>query len=497
MKYKNPILKGFYPDPSICLVGDQFYLVNSTFEYFPSIPVFTSNDLLNWEQLPSVIDDEQAANLFESKSSEGFFAATIREHEGTFYVITTNITTFKTLLMHTKNPRKGWSKPIEISINGIDPSLFFEGGRVYVQYTGYIAEQTKAIQQVEIDLQTGGILTGPSTLTFGSGGRDVEGPHLYKKAGFYYLITAEGGTREGHMICLFKSNNLWGPYESCPRNPILSNRDYPREPLQAIGHGELFQDVNHQWWLVCLGTRPIKHQTTMGRETLLYPVRWQNEWPVVYNEIATVEVDLAEFPEHQRLLADTTQKVHRTTAFIDKMGKLNPEMLTLRKSICDRLVQEQNCIRLKGKDTKLTDFFPTFLAFRQTEHNNQFSVTFSLLEAGSCCGITAFIDSQHHSELLLEKRGAKILIYRRTHIRDFQLKELISETTGDSVALMIQCSEETYRFYYGENPNFAYQLDSAFLTTEFSYGKNTGVMCGVFAEGKGEVKVNHFIRRDS
>lgn len=190
---------------------------------------------------------------------------------------------------------------------GIDPDLFFEDGQVYVQFTGFTKNGQKAIQQVQIEIETGEILRGPEILSFGTGGRDVEGPHIIKYHQQYYLLMAEGGTGAGYMIAMQKSKDLWGPYQAVSNvNPLFTNRDRAEETLQNIGHADLFQDENDNWWMVCLGTRPYRHEhiqfTNLGRETLLYPVTWEDEWPKIYHGTPTLEVDLSAFPKHQALM---------------------------------------------------------------------------------------------------------------------------------------------------------------------------------------------------
>ncbi|WP_314063169.1 family 43 glycosylhydrolase [uncultured Vagococcus sp.] len=495
MKYQNPIIKGFHPDPSVCFANGQFYMVNSTFEYFPGLPIYTSKDLLNWESLPAVVQQHAQVDLHKAKNSEGLFAATIRENKGTFYVVTTNISTFQTLLFTTKNPMHGWSQAIEIKIKGIDPSLFFEGERTYLQFTGYIEQQKKAIQQVELNIMTGEIIEGPKLLSHGSGGRDVEGPHIYKKEGSYYLLAAEGGTREGHMITIFKSNEVWGPYVSCANNPILSNRDYPNEPLQSIGHGDLVQDNSKAWWLVCLGTRPYKHTTNMGRETLLYPVEWNGEWPVIHNGIASQYVDLADYPQHQALMINP-QVVENFTSLVTEEGEINSEALFLRDDLSLRAVIDHNGVLLKGDQSYLEQQLPSLIGLRQTSKTSVFEVTIDLTEEKTNGGITVYIDSKHHSDLLVQKNDGEIFLTRRTRLKEIIIQEKLQLIKGNEVVLSIGCSVEGYNFSIGKERKHLYKIDASFLSNEFSFGKNTGVICGIFAEGEGRLSCLSFTRQD-
>lgn len=214
--YQNPIMRGMYPDPSIVQVDGTYYLVNSTFEYYPGIAVSKSKDLVNWTRMQGIAIYPEQADLRQAKSNEGIFAVNIRYHDGFFYVITTNFSEFKTIIIKgqlNKDQEEIEWEPnrVEVEIRGIDPDLYFENDRTYVQFTGYIDDQgTKAIQQVEIDLTTGDLVTEPKVLTKGTGGRDVEGPHIIKRGDWYYLLIAEGGTGLGHMITMQRSHELWG-----------------------------------------------------------------------------------------------------------------------------------------------------------------------------------------------------------------------------------------------------------------------------------------------
>ncbi|MFR3686392.1 MAG: glycoside hydrolase family 43 protein, partial [Enterococcus sp.] len=348
--YHNPILRGMYPDPSIVLVKDTYYMVNSTFEYYPGIALSKSTDLLNWTKLPGIIVTTEQADLTKAKSNEGIFAVCIRFFNDHFYVITTNFAEFKNFIIKGKLNENGeilWDQQrIEIDIMGIDPDLYHENGRTYVTFTGYIDDKgTKAIQQAEIELATGAILRGPEVISLGTGGRDVEGPHMIKRENTYYLLAAEGGTGVGHMITMFKSDNLWGPFEDHSTvNPIFTNRDRANEPLQNIGHADLFQDTKGNWWLTCLGTRPstidFKQITNMGRETLLYPVNWEKEWPEINQGIPSEVVDMKQFPKHQKVLVNE----QKFLSFVDKFNQptLNPEWLSLRDSLKENILLQNS-----------------------------------------------------------------------------------------------------------------------------------------------------------
>lgn len=274
MKYTNPVIKGMYPDPSVCCVNNTYYLVNSTFEYMPAIPVFKSEDLVNWEQIGNAIVDPTEFGIEDTPNSGGIFAPTIRFNQGQYYIITTCFGRkgLKNFFITAENPAGPWSKPVFIDIEGIDPSLYWEDGNTYIQYTAF-----GTIMQVSINEFTGEILRGPEVITKGCGGRDTEGPHMWKRNGYYYLLLAEGGTREGHMVTLMRSKSIWGPFEASPYLPVVSNKDYAREPLQCVGHADWIQGRNGEDYLVALAVRHVKHKTILGRETVLTPAYWTDD----------------------------------------------------------------------------------------------------------------------------------------------------------------------------------------------------------------------------
>ena len=290
----NPILPGFYPDPSICRVDEDYYLVTSTFAYFPGIPIFHSRDLIHWEQIGNVLTRKEQLPLVSAETSEGIFAPTIRYHDGVFYVITTNVTPTNHLgnfIVTAKDPAGPWSDPYPLDAAGIDPSLFFdEDGKCYYCGTKERREGAKyfgdnEIYIQELDLKTMQ-LTGDNWPAWHGALRDMEwpeGPHLYKKDGWYYLLISEAGTGQNHAVSIARSKSLREPFEGYRGNPILTHRhlgyDYP---ISNVGHPDIVQTQNGEWWMVCLASRLCGgHFRNLGRETFLVPFTWENGWPLV------------------------------------------------------------------------------------------------------------------------------------------------------------------------------------------------------------------------
>ena len=190
--YQNPIIPGFHPDPSVCRVGEDYYLVNSSFCYFPGVPLFHSKDLVNWEQIGNCLTRESQVKLTNAGTWGGIYAPTIRYNEGVFYMITTNVSDKGNFLVHTTDPRGEWSEPVWIKQGGIDPSLYFEDGKCYL-----VSNPDVGIYLCEINPMTGEQLSESKRIWNGTGGRHPEGPHIYKKDGWYYLLISEGGTEYG------------------------------------------------------------------------------------------------------------------------------------------------------------------------------------------------------------------------------------------------------------------------------------------------------------
>jgi xylan 1,4-beta-xylosidase len=294
--YRNPVLAGFYPDPSVTRAGDTYYLVNSTFAYFPGIPVFESLDLVHWRQIGNVIDRRQM--YLDGKGvSRGIFAPTIRFHDGLFYVITTAVDSGGNVLFLAKNPAGPWSDPIPLpSLEGIDPSLFFDAnGKVYVLNNGLPVGAPKydghrAIWIQELDLASRKLF-GPRKVLI-NGGVDfskhpvwIEGPHMYLHDGWYILMCAEGGTSTRHSEVVLRARSPWGPFKPFAGNPILTQRDLPADradPIANAGHADLVESGDGTWWAVFLASRPYEsvHYNT-GRETFMLPVTWRDGWPTI------------------------------------------------------------------------------------------------------------------------------------------------------------------------------------------------------------------------
>jgi xylan 1,4-beta-xylosidase len=299
-QYLNPVVAGYYPDPSICRKDDTYYLVNSSFGYFPGVPIFTSTDLVNWKQIGHVLDRPSQLNFTTQGISEGIFAPAIEYNPSneTFYMITTDVGGKGNFFVKTKDPLQGWSDPILLpEVKNIDPSFFFdEDGKAYIVHNdepenGPDWNQQRTIRIHEFDVEKD-CTVGKSKEIIRGGAVPankpiwVEGPHLYKIDGYYFVMAAEGGTASDHSEVIFRSKSPWGTFEAAAYNPILTQRDLPnnREDMVACtGHADLIQTVEGEWWAVFLATRPYdgNYMFNTGRETFMLPVEWENGFPII------------------------------------------------------------------------------------------------------------------------------------------------------------------------------------------------------------------------
>lgn len=501
--FRNPVLPGFHADPSVCRAGDDFYLVNSTFQYFPGVPVFHSKDLIRWEQIgncltrPSQLD---LTGLYKQDNPElgwtnaGVYATTIRENKGRFYMVTTVFPSRRHFYVWTDNPAGEWSEPIVIdfAIGSCDPTLYFEGDKCYFLW------KEGDIKICEIDVETGKKIGEIHHLGTGLGGRYPEGPHIYKKDGYYYLMLAEGGTEQGHHVNILRSRNLFGPYEPNRANPILShfNMEMQNSEIQGLGHADLVQAPDSTWWMICLGYRTSGYLLhVMGRETMLAPVRWdENAWPVVNgNGTLTTDMHCTTLPQVPMPLDPVREEFNYVKRDVpaDSYSSIglpwgwhsisNPDYS--RYSLTER----KGWLRLKPTTTTLDKATsPTFVARRQTE--KVFTAT-TLLDAshigeGMQAGITAYAAPLNHYDVIVEKRDRKL--YAKSNIRIGEMAHCDKEVPLNSNKVYLRITSDAAYYYMqvsddGKSFQTLGKMDFRYVSTEV-IGGFTGVMLGVFAQ---------------
>lgn len=485
--YSNPVISGFHPDPSVCRVGDDYYLVTSTFEYFPGVPVFHSKDLINWEQIGYCLTRDSQLPLEKCRASGGIYAPTLRHHDGVFYMMTTNVSGGGNFIVTTEDPAGEWSDPIWVETSGIDPDLYFEDGKVYTCGTDY----KKGIQISEIDIKTGKRIGEVRHIWRGTGGRYPEGPHIYKKDGFYYLLISEGGTEYGHKITIARSMELMGPYMSNPANPILTHIDEFKQdsPIQGTGHADLIQATDGSWWMVCLAFRPaVRRHHILGRETFLAPVVWnENSWPVVNgNGIIDLEMKVKILPQVVMEKEIGRREFDGPEFGLDWnfLRNPHPENYSFK--------EKKGFLTLNPTEVKLDEAAsPTFIGRRQ-EHFN-FEATTALVfdpkKETDEAGITVLMNNTHYYTLSLRnENGSPVLsVNNKLGSYYFQLGEEVKLKDGP-VKLKVRGSKEHYTFSYSQGNQEFKELgkcDTYFLSSETA-GGFTGVYIGLFATGNGK-----------
>lgn len=467
--FKNPIIPGFYPDPSVCRVGEDYYLVTSTFEFFPGVPLFHSKDLVNWEQIGHCLTRTSQLPLKEAEPSGGIYAPTIRYHDGTFYMVTTNVSYGGNFYVSTQDPYGEWSEPNYVDQDGIDPSLFFDDdGKVY-----FVSNGNGCMSICEIDIKTGKKLAPTVPTWQGNGGRYPEAPHLYKINGMYYMMIAEGGTEYGHMETIARSASPYGPWEPSLRNPILTNRNTEMNmPIQATGHADLVQTQNGDWYAVFLAYRMSQgYFHHLGRETYLAPVIWEDGFPYIGTSPLEGEVNLPECP---------VAKPEKTTDF----SKQGLEWVMLREPDADLYQFTPNGLILKGMPENLNAYNPTILMRRQ-QHFNMTAETSVEFEPRlhEEAGITAFYNLRTHYDLFVTRTPQGKRVQVRRIIGDMEVLTADIPAPAGEIALKITADKLTYTFWCN-----GVELCTAltqFLSTEATPNSFTGVMLGLYATGNG------------
>ena len=487
--YQNPVIRGFHPDPSICRNGDDFYLVTSTFEYFPGVPLYHSRNLANWELAGHCLTTSSQLPLEGCGHSGGIYAPTIRYHNGTYYMTTTNVSSIRNFIVHTQDPSRGWSDPVPVNQTGIDPSLFFdEDGKVYYTSTAQDHEKKDCIQMCEINPLTGEKLSESRIITHGCGGCYPEGPHIYRKDGFYYLLLAEGGTEYGHHAVMMRAENIWGPYEGSPHNPLVYHQPLlGRTPIQAVGHSDLVEDQNGNWWMVCLGIRPVSYGLlhNLGRETFLVPVKWGADgWPEAGNH-GTLSLNM-EGP----LPAPPCPVCQAFHDHFDS-GSLNPRWTFLRNPAPGsfRLDLKPGCLSLTGfHSLSEPGCSPAFCGVRQEEYRMEASACLEgNLEEGQQAGMTAFYSCNYHYEIYVKRVDGCYLIGVNKRIHDLE-KEVFCEKTDykGRIRLEIICDETSYHFRFGNGTHMkeaASGLLAGLCTEGTARITFTGTFIGLFSNG--------------
>ncbi len=481
MKIHNPIIRGFYPDPSICEAEGKYYIACSSFQYLPGVPVFESEDLVNWKQVANALTRTTQVELHKVPSSGGVFAPTLRYHEGIFYMVTNNNTFGKNFYIYTDDIKGEWSEPIFVDQEGIDPSLLFDNGKVYFTSNGNDAEGKGCILQCEIDIKTGEKLTESIPVWGGSGGRYLESPHLYHIGDWYYMMAAEGGTEYGHMITYARSREPFGPFDGYQGNPVLTNRNLGgnQSLIQGIGHGDLIRDKKGNYYIVCLGFRqsgewqPYHH---LGREVFLAPVNWQEDGWFSAGEQGIVtewmDVDL-----------NGQQDMDMYQVSFENTGADDLRWSYLRDYHKENYQFTDRGLRLRGTKITLDEAdTPTFAGIRQSEFHTCLNVSVS--GEAKEAGITFYMDeSQHYDLSLVQEKGVRKAALRLRIGDAACIANTVDLPEGmEKVEFSVVSNPNRYEFYCmvdGEK-KFLGSARTKYLSSEVA-GGFTGVLMGLYA----------------
>ncbi|HKK74628.1 MAG TPA: glycoside hydrolase family 43 protein [Saprospiraceae bacterium] len=512
--FQNPILAGFNPDPSICRVGDDYYLVNSSFGFFPGIPVLHSKNLVNWEQIGAVLDENQQLNLSEQRITRGFFAPAITYHDGWFYVVCTLIDEGGNFIVKSKNPEGPYSEPYWLpELNGgIDPSLFFdEDGKLYVIYNlgppngESLYSGHRTIRMRELDPESLQVIGEEILLV--NGGVDItqepvwiEAPHIYKINGYYYLMCAEGGTSYNHSEVVFRSRDIRGEYIPYEENPILTQRDLDPsrpKPITSAGHADMVQLPSGEWWAVFLACRPYEggHYNT-GRETFLAPVEWQDGWPVINPDFEEVQY---EYPlPNTGAATNEAKSLQRGLSYeIDFTTALDQRWLFLRNVRESWYQQDQASGTLSidlRPDVIAERGQPSLMLRRQPHLEGEVStfLRFSPEEPEEMAGLIILQDETHY--YFVNKAADRLQLLKQTE----NAYELLAEAgyTGEGVHLKVQTRGDQYHFWYSEEGDHYEPLlenvDATYLSSETA-GSFVGCHYGLYASSNGAESSNQMV----
>ena len=537
IKYKNPILSGFYPDPSICRAGSDFYLVTSTFAYFPGIPIFHSSDLVHWKQIGNAIDRPGQLCYDGHRISQGLFAPTIREHNGTFYIVCTLILNGGNFIITAKNPAGPWSDPVWLEgANGIDPSIFFDddgkvwycGTRPAPEGEAYPGNYEIYIYEMDIALieQGKNPLIGETKGIWRGALRDCiwpEGPHIYKINGVYYLLHAEGGTSIDHAVCIAKADNIQGPWTGKRSNPIITHRHLGRRAkIINVGHADIVDDTNGNWWMVMLASRPYNGVCPLGRETFMLPVIWEDGWPCIATSSGMIEDSIKFKTNIDEVIGNEINDkfVYRNSAIKSRWiytnacdhfnGKLPIHWLVLRMPVNQKdasfsLTDREGALRLFTKAaTTRTLEHPAFTGRRITDKDWTFSALIEFTPKKNCEAAGLILlqseDYQYRMEIFADNGSNSLRLVKAAGKE--KPDEIIAEkkdafTDADKeirTVLSCQCIDMKLSFFFGKDQYslscIADNVDARILSTDYA-GGFVGSLAGVFASGNGSDTGNY------
>ncbi len=484
-------------------MGEDYYLVTSTFTYFPGVPIFHSKDLIHWKQIGNILDREEQVNLLDTEHSAGIFAPTLRYYNSTFYMITTNVSHGGNFIVTAKDPAGPWSNPYFLgNAEGIDPSLFFDDdGRCY--YTGtkerreggkFFGDNEVWLQELDLESMS---LIGESYAIWHGALREVEwpeGPHLYKKDGKYYLMIAEAGTGPAHAITVASSECLTKPFQGYTCNPILTHRHLGQDyPIVNVGHGDLVETQNGEWYMVTLASRPYGgYYRNLGRETFLVPVTWENGWPVINKGIGLLE-DTVEVPNLDMV---PVEEIPIKEEFDGE--KLPYHFIYLRNPRMENysLSERKGYLRIKLAPEKIIDkVSPSYIGVRQTGMSYQLEalMEFTPENKQEEAGLVLLQSNRFHYRLISTvKDGIKVIQLIKCFNKE---EEILVQVQNEDVSrnekaliLRITADQQNLQFAYSYDGKSYHivkaDVDGRMLSTDVA-GGFVGTTVGLYCSSNG------------
>lgn len=521
-KIKNPIIEGFYPDPSICRVGDDFYLVCSSFELCPGVPVFHSKDLAHWEQIGYAVTPENGFHVEKNSGNGGVMAPTLRYNNGLFYIINANFSDGGNYIVTAENPAGPWSEPHWLTdVPEIDASIFFDNdGQAYIMGTGDVWDNGTGVKERGIWLASYDIknfcLAGEPVTIFNSAlrvGAFPESPHLYHIGEYYYLVIAEGGTEHYHAVMTARSKELFGFYEGNPANPVMTHRHMGYHcPITNVGHADLVELPDGSWYAVMLASRLIDEKCkNLGRETFICPVFWERGWPLFSPQTGKLEWEYdapqsltwTEYPPVKEREDFDIEQLDLNWNFwgtpYKKFYQIRDSKLKLR---CIRQALVEDIRPMGFDDKKEKDRFVAFLARRQLKIDTTITCQMSFMPEGqesAGLAVVQAMNHQYHLERAVQdgKQVVRLLLYTS----DFELqpfmpgftskthREVIASAVWEEseIILQIKIAHEKFTISYGSNCDSLKELcvaDGSRINPEI-VGCMVGTMIGMYASGNG------------
>ena len=493
---QNPVLTGFHPDPSMICVDGTFYVANSTFEYYPGVRISASKDLANWECVSTPLSETRFLNMAGNVVSGGIWAPCLSYSDGIFYLVYTDVKTWKkdpfkdahNFITTARNIEGPWTEPVYVNSIGFDTSLFHDDdGRKYFlnaewDYRKGTGNLFSGILVTEVDPITFEFIGETKKIFTGTDRGLVEGPHLYKKDGWYYVLTAEGGTFYEHAATVGRSRNLFGPYEVHPNKHLCSAHGHREHPIQKTGHTSWCQGPDGRWFLAFLCGRPVDGENCiLGRETGINEIVWENDWPYLKNKTLLVD-------EYFEGYGEKKECAEHTYKFGDKDFYLNFNTLRTR---CKYLLGPNNTLRLYGAESPYSNQNQAVFARRQTDFDFEATtcVTFPFHQFQQFAALVYRYDEEHQYLLTFgynEKKGKQCLSIMsiRDGVYDEPLGDNIIPIDSDKVWLRVTGHGAKAQFSYSKDgSNFTaidYAIDTTILSDDHCYGF-TGAFVGMGA----------------